>query len=71
MPEGWVLPNFYSLHDKKLPLFVVNDNDHVVASHRTKTLNLTAKKVNTGQIRWPMLEEMATVRKHLQGMKRS
>ena len=70
MPEGWVLPNFYSLHDKKLPLFVVNENDHVVNSHRTKTLNLVTKKVNTGQIRWPMLEEMATVRKHLQGMKR-
>lgn len=70
MPVGWVLPNFYTLRDTKLPIYVVNEKDNVIASHRTKALNLMAKKVNSGQIRWPMLEEMATVRKHLQGIKR-
>lgn len=69
-PEGWVLPNFYVLTDKKLPLYIIQEKDWVVQSHRTKTLNLTAGKANSGNFRWPMLEEMATVRKHLQGMKR-
>jgi hypothetical protein len=70
MPVGWVLPNFYTLRDKKLPLYVINEKDHVISSNRTKTLNLTVKKINAGEIQWPIVEEMATVRKHLQGMKR-
>jgi hypothetical protein len=70
MPEDWVLPNFYNLQDKKLPMYVVNQKDKSLSSHRTKTLNLAAKKVNSQQIRWPQMEEMRTVRKHLQGMKR-
>jgi len=69
-PEGWVLPNFYTLNDRKLPLYVVDEKDNVVKSHRTKTLNLTAGKINKGEIQWPICSEMDTVRKHLQGMKR-
>jgi hypothetical protein len=41
-----------------------------VKSNRTKTLNLFSHKVNNGQVQWPLLEEMVTVRKHFQGMKR-
>ena len=69
-PEGWVLPNFYTLNDKKLPLMTVDEKDYIVRSNRTKTLNLTAKKINSGHFCWPMMEETKTVRKHLQGMKR-
>ena len=69
-PEGWVLPNFYVLRDKKLPLFQVVEKEHIINSNRTKTLNLTAKRANSGVFRWPTLEIMGVVRKHLQGMKR-
>lgn len=69
-PEGWVLPNFYTLTDKRLPLYVIKETEWTVNSHRTKTLNLTASKANTGVFRWPIMDEMRVVRKHLQGMKR-
>lgn len=69
-PESWVLPNFYTLKDTKLPLYVIKEKDWVVDSHRTKTLNLTAKRTNSGVFRWPLMEEMDVVLKHLQGMKR-
>lgn len=67
MPEGFVLPNSYTLRDTKLPMYVINKKDQSVATHRTKTLNLMVKKVNKGDIRWPNSPEMLTVRKHLQG----
>ena len=70
MPEGWVLPNFYTQNDKKLPMYVVNEKEWSLSSNRTKTLNLTAKKANMQTFRWPTLPEMSTVRTHLQGMKR-
>jgi len=69
-PEGWVLPNFYVLSDKKLPLFVLDEKDWVLRSHRTKTLNRIAYRVNIGEVQWPSLPETETIRKHLQGMKR-
>lgn len=70
MPKGMVLPNNYTLRDNKLPLYIVNEKDSSVSSNRTKILNLLVKKVNNGEIKWPLLEEMATVRKHLQGSSR-
>ena len=70
MPEGFVMPNSYTLRDTKLPLFVINEKDHAIASNRTKVLNLMVKKVNNGEFRWPHLPEMVTVRKHLQGSSR-
>lgn len=70
MPKGFVLPNNYSLRDTKLPLYIVNEKEHTISSHRTKVLNLMVKKVNNGEIKWPLLEEMITVRKHLQGSSR-
>lgn len=69
-PEGWVLPNFYTLNDSRLPLYIIDEKEYVVKSNRTKTLNLVANKINTGQIQWPITSETAVVRKHLQGMKR-
>ena len=70
MPEGWVMPNYYTQNDKKLPMYVVNEKEWSLSSNRTKTLNLTAKKANMQTFRWPTLPEMSTVRTHLQGMKR-
>jgi hypothetical protein len=69
-PEGWVLPAMYSLHDKKLPLQVVNETDWSIAMHRTKTLNRAARMVNAGLIKWPRCAEMEVVRSHFQNIKR-
>lgn len=69
-PEGWVLPNFYVLRDKKLPLYQINEKDYTVNSNRTKTLNLMAKRANSGVFRWPMHAITEVIRKHLQGTKR-
>lgn len=73
-PEGWVLPNLYSLRDKTLPQYMVRekkDGQHEVTSNRTKVLDFTTKKVNNGDIRFPaMVKDSAVFEKHLMGMKR-
>ena len=69
-PEGWVLPNSYTLGDKKLPIYEVDENRNIIASNRTKSLDYTAKMTNSGAIKFCKSPEMATVRKHLQGMKK-
>lgn len=68
-PEGWVLPNLYNLPATKFSAYdVTRDND--VSSNRTKTLDYTAKLVNSGTIQWPLHAELADVRLHLQNSKR-
>lgn len=72
-PQGWVIPNYYGLQDKKLPNFVVKDEDKdmpSLLSHRTKSLNSLAASMNSGKMRFPAHAEMKLVRRHLQGMKR-
>jgi hypothetical protein len=69
-PMGWVLPVTYGLSDKRLPLYTVSEKEQSITAHRTKTLNALAQRVNGGRVRFPMVDEMRVVRKHLQGMKR-
>lgn len=70
MPPGCVYPCDYFLQDKKLPAYMVKENEQLVTSNRTKTLNRVAKRVNGGEVQFPLMDEMETVREHLQGMKR-
>jgi hypothetical protein len=69
---GGVYPNFYKLQDKKLPAYQLVDTDleTLCASNRTKSLNNLVKSINTGKIKFPIMEETKVMRKHLQGMKR-
>jgi hypothetical protein len=70
LPEGWMLPTFYNLTDNKLPMYQVQEADWTIKANRTKTLNYISKQANSGLVKWPRLDEMKIVRKHLQGMKR-
>ncbi len=68
--EGTFYPCQYTLRDRKLPAQVVKESEQLLEAHRTKTLNRVAKRVNSGEVIFPRLEEMRVVRTHLQGMKR-
>lgn len=70
MPEGWVLPAFYSLQDKKLPPYQIMEKDQSIQLNRTKTLDITCKMVNSSQVKFPVMTELDTARKHFQAIKR-
>jgi len=72
MPDELVYPCMYTLTDKKLPAYVPKEKEgeRSVDANRTKTLNRVAKRVNGSEVLFPILDEMETVRDHLQGMKR-
>ena len=69
-PEGWVLPNSYTLADTKLAFYKVDDKLNTVASERTELLNYTSAQVNTGKIRFAKHPEIETVYQHLKGTQR-
>lgn len=68
--EGRVLPNSYTLQDRRLPMLKVQEVDWSVASNRTKVLDYLVKKVNNGAIKFARFPELPTMAAHLQGMKR-
>jgi len=69
-PEGWVLPNSYTLADTKLAFYKVDDKLNTVASERTELLNYTSSQVNQGKIRFAKHPEIETVYQHLKGTQR-
>jgi hypothetical protein len=69
-PEGWVLPNSYTLSDTKLAFYKVDDKLFTVASERTELLNYTSAQVNQGRIRFAKHPEIETVYQHLRGTQR-
>lgn len=68
--KGVVLPCSYSLPDKSLPMYTVQDNNHTVSANRTKTLDYLVKRVNNGQVKFANFPELNTLITHMQGMKR-
>lgn len=69
-PEGMVLPCSYTLTDRKLPSYLVNENTWTVASNRTKCFDLLAKNVNSGKVKFARFPEINTFSAHLQNIKR-
>lgn len=70
LAEGQCLLVSYTLQDKKLPDFVVDDKKWEISANRTKCFNNLVKKVNTGLIKYDDHPETIILEKHLQGMKR-
>jgi hypothetical protein len=67
---GLVLPCGYTLTDKRLPMYKIQDSDHSLAANRTKTLDFIVKKINNGLAKFARFPELHTLTTHLQGMKR-
>lgn len=67
---GQVLPVQYTLNDKKLPEFIVNEKDNSISSNRTKSFNSLVKRINTGRVKFPIMAESKVMELHLQGMRR-
>ena len=70
LPEGFVLPCSYTLTDRKLPSYLVNENTWTVAANRTKCFDLLAKNINTGKVKFAEFPEIKTFAGHLQNIKR-
>jgi hypothetical protein len=69
-PEGVVLPCTYTLTDRKLPSYLVNDNTWTVSANRTKCFDLLAKNINSGKVKFARFPEINTFTTHLQNIKR-
>lgn len=69
-PEGMVIPCTYTLTDRKLPSYIVNDNTWTVSANRTKCFDLFAKNINSGKVKFARFPEINTFATHLQNIKR-
>jgi len=70
LPEGLVLPCSYTLTDRKLPSYLVQENTWTVSANRTKCFDLLAKNINSGKVKFATFSEMGTMSQHLQNIKR-
>ena len=69
-PDGMVLPCSYTLTDRKLPSYIVNENTWTVSANRTKCFDVLAKRINTGRVKFATFPEIKTFSNHLQNIKR-
>ena len=67
---GLVMPNMYTLHDRKLPPYIVKPDYSQIDSNRTKTLDMLVRKINNHRVKFASFAELPFVEQHLQGMKR-
>lgn len=67
---GLVLICMYTLNDRKLPPYVLNENTYVVDSNRTKVINNLVTLLNKGLVKFAVMPELKTIESHLQGMRR-
>ncbi len=69
-PTGLALPCMYVLTDRKLPPYIVKNDETSVDANRTKTINSIVRKVNNNQVKFAKFPDIEVLEKHLQGMKR-
>jgi hypothetical protein len=58
----------FTLRDKTLPLFLTKEKE--ISANRTKLLDLTVKKVNSGVYRYPSMAETAVFSEHLRAVRK-
>jgi hypothetical protein len=70
MPDMCVLPCSYVLNDRKLPPYIVKENELIVSANRTKVIDILARNINYRKMKFATFQEMGVVLQHLQNIKR-
>jgi hypothetical protein len=60
----------YSIQDKKLPMYVEDENSKTVKMNRTKVLDYLVKRINSGVFQFPKGDETFTLKMHLQAIRK-
>ena len=59
----------YSIRDKTLPMIMAKEDDDTIRLNRSKTLSYLVKRINSGQIKFPKMDETRLMTAHLKALR--
>lgn len=59
----------YSIRDKTLPMMVAPEDSDIAKMNRGKTISYLVRRVNSGQVKFPRINETAIVAAHLRALR--